>query len=584
MTEQINQNPSIGDTAARLLVYIKPFLGFIFIAFFGFLLFALSQPAFAMLMESFVNALNGENIDDVYLIPLFCVVIAFMRGVGTYLGTYYMAKVSQNLIHKIRIELFQNIVQLPIGFFDQNKSGKLISLFTYNTGAMTTALTNATTTIVREGLTVIALFSYLFYSNAKLTLIFLLLGPPIAFVISWIGKRIKRLGRGIQSTMGEINHVASESFTGIRLIKSVGAENVVENNFGKVSDKTKSLSLKLAKASSIYTPVMQMLIVFAMAIVMYVVLITKDGMDSAALIAYVTAASLLPKPIRSLSSVHPQLLQGAVAAEQVFNHIDEAKEKDCGTISSGEIKGEICFDDIHFAYKENSPVLNSFSATIQPGETVALVGKSGGGKSTLVNLLPRFYEIQKGKISIDNRDIDEYTLNFLRKNIAIVSQQVVLFNGSIKDNICFGLSNVNESALHNAAKFANAHEFITELKDGYETEVGENGVMLSGGQRQRLAIAQAVLRDTPILILDEATSALDNESEARVQHALDKLMSNRTTLVIAHRLSTIENADKILVLDQGTVIEQGKHKQLIEAGGIYAQLVNKDFKHDAINS
>ena len=315
-----------------------------------------------------------------------------------------------------------------------------------------------------------------------------------------------------------------------------------------------------------------------MALVMYIVLLSRDSMDSAALIAYVTAAALLPKPIRSLSGVHPKLLQGVVAASEVFKHIDYEKEIDKGSYVSDAVSGAIDFEDVDFSYAEcESLILKGLNFSVAPGQTVALVGRSGGGKSTLVNLIPRFYALSSGTIKVDGHMLEDYKLDFLRKNIAIVSQNVNLFNSSVADNIAFGLKDISMHEIEAAAKAANAHEFIEAMPEGYSTLVGENGVLLSGGQRQRLAIARAVLRNSPILILDEATSALDNESEVKVQAALDRVMKNRTTIVIAHRLSTIEHADNILVLEKGEIIERGNHAQLMQAEGQYAKMIQRDF-------
>lgn len=575
---EVTPNVDFGPTYRRVLSYLFPFVRFFSFAVFGFLLFALSQPAFAMLMEAFVNALDGKIVDGLYLIPAACIAIAFMRGVGSYLGSYYMAKVSENVIHAIRCDLFKNILALPIAYFDASKSGRLISLFTYNIGLMAAPTSKAVTTIIREGLTVIALFAYLLYQNFQLTLIFLLLGPPLALVISWVGKKIKRLGHGIQATVGELNHVAAEVFSGIRLVKSVVAEDGSNQRFFDVSEKTKKLGLNMAKVNSIYTPLMQVLVIVGMALVMYIVLLSRDSMDSAALIAYVTAAALLPKPIRSLSGVHPKLLQGVVAASEVFKHIDYEKEIDKGSYVSDAVSGAIDFEDVDFSYAEcENLILKGLNFSVAPGQTVALVGRSGGGKSTLVNLIPRFYALSSGTIKVDGHMLEDYKLDFLRKNIAIVSQNVNLFNSSVADNIAFGLKDISMHEIEAAAKAANAHEFIEAMPEGYSTLVGENGVLLSGGQRQRLAIARAVLRNSPILILDEATSALDNESEVKVQAALDRVMKNRTTIVIAHRLSTIEHADNILVLEKGEIIERGNHAQLMQAEGQYAKMIQRDF-------
>jgi subfamily B ATP-binding cassette protein MsbA len=562
----------------RILKYLLPFTSYFLIAFFGFGLFAISQPGFAVLMEAFVRALDGEYIDGLYLIPTACVAIALMRGIGSYLGSYYMSKASANVVHTIRCELFTNLVSLPINFYDNNKSGRLVSLFTYNTNVMTSAVTQALTTVVREGLTVIALFAYLFYQNFQLTLVFFLLGPPLALAISWIGKKIKIFGRGIQETVGELNHVSAEVFSGIRLVKSSVGENDANNRFQAVSHTTKKLSLRMAKVSSIYTPMMQMMIVMVMALVMYIVLLSRGTMESAELIAYVTAAALLPKPIRSLSSVHPQILQAIVAAEEVFKHIDLEKEMDTGVVDNIELKGDIRFVDVSFGYEgTDKQVLRDISFTADAGKTIALVGRSGGGKSTLVNIVPRFYEVSTGEVLLDGVALPQYSLAFLRKNVAIVSQQVTLFNDTIAANIAYGITDASAEAIQAAAIAANADEFICELENGYQTIVGENGVLLSGGQRQRLAIARAILRDARILILDEATSALDNESEVKVQDALDRVMKDRTTIVIAHRLSTVEHADNILVLDEGRIVEQGNHAELMSANGLYSRMVQRDF-------
>ena len=566
------------QTYRRIFQYLLPFKSYFLIAFIGHMLFAISQPSFAVLMEAFVRALNGDFVDGLYLIPLACIAIALLRGIGSYLGGYYMSKASANVIHNIRCQLFGSIIALPTKFFDENKSGRLVSLFTYNTNLMTSAATQAITTIVREGLTVLALFGYLFYQNAKLTLVFFLLGPPLALIINWIGKKIKLYGRGIQASVGELNHVSAEVFGGIRLIKSSVGESNANKRFRNVSSRTKKLTLKMSKISSIYTPMMQMMIIMAMALVMYIVLLSRGTMDAAQLIAYVTAAGLLPKPIRSLSAVHPQLLQAVVAAEEVFKHIDYDKEIDKGTKEGVELKGTLSLSNVSFSYqKSEKAVLNDISFDVSAGQTLAVVGRSGGGKSTLVNLIPRFYEIDSGVISLDGLPVDHYRLGFLRKNIAIVSQQVTLFNDTILANISYGVEGISREDVKKAAIAANADDFIRGLNGGYDAMVGENGVMLSGGQRQRIAIARAILRDAKVLILDEATSALDNESEVKVQDALEKVMQDRTTIVIAHRLSTVEHADNIIVLDEGQIVEQGNHAALMENNALYSRMVQRDF-------
>lgn len=579
MNEPDKNNIYLLDFFKNIYKYIKGSNTSLILSFIGFLLFALSQPAFAMLMEAFVRALDGEFVDNLYVIPVACISIALMRGMGSYLGNYYMSKTSASVIHLLRCDLFSNIIQLPIKFFDNNKSGRLVSLFTYNINLMVTATTHSLTITIREGLTVIALLFYLLFISFKLTLIFILLGPPIAFAVIWIGKKIKRYGYNIQSSVAELNHIASEAFIGIRQLKSSVNENIVEKKFQRISLISKKSLLKLEKVSAIYTPFMQVMVIVVMAIVMYIVLLSRGSLDSAQLIAYITAAGLLPKPIRSLSGVHPQLLQAAVAADEVFNHISFSKEIDNGYIENIPLKGNVIFDMVSFSYENNNLVLNDIDFNLSAGDSLAIVGSSGGGKSTLANLIPRFYLPNKGEIKIDGININEFKLNFLRNNIAIVSQNIMLFNDSIKNNISYGFSGSSDKDILSAAKLACLEDFVESLPNGFETIIGENGVTLSGGQRQRIAIARAILSNAKILILDEATSALDNKSEAKIQSALNFIMRDRTTIIIAHRLTTIENANQIIVIEDGEIIEQGTHDNLIDKNGSYSKMIRRDFKN-----
>ncbi len=572
-------NAGYRATVRRILHYLYPQSFFLFLSIIGFAIYAATQPLSAVLIEWLIKTLDGEMPRGEYIVPIAFVVVAIARGIGTYMGGYYITKVAERMVEAIRKELFDNIIHLPLREFDQNQSGRLVSLFTYNSVIMSGITARSVTIIAQEGLTVLALLGYLFYSSWQFTSMFIVLAPPIALIINWAGKRIKKLGQGMQDSMANLNGLVAESFAGIRLIKGVAGENTSKIRFSEIAAITRKTALNIAKVNSIYTPTMQIMIAFAMALVVVLVIQARGDMDTAQLIAYVTAAALLSKPVRSLSNVHLQLTQASVAATEIFAFIDKEKEVNNGSIASTPLKGGIQFNNVSFRYDTSSDlVIKNLNFGIKQGETVALVGRSGSGKSTIANLVPRFYELDSGSIKIDGNDIKDYELTSLRSNIAIVSQQVVLFNASVKDNIAYGKDHKTLIDIQKAAKQANADEFIQQLPNGYDTIIGENGTLLSGGQRQRIAIARAILRNAPILILDEATSALDNESEVKIQKALDNIMGSCTTLVIAHRLSTIETADRILVLDQGEIIEAGTHESLKKLDGPYAKMLARNFK------
>lgn len=565
-------------TIGRILHYVYPQSFFLFLSIVGFAIYAITQPLAAVLIEWLIKTLDGEMPNGEVLVPVAFIVVAIVRGIGTYMGGYYIAKVSQRMIEAIRCDLFDNILHLPLKVFDQHQSGKLVSLFTYNSTLMASTAARSITIVAQEGLTVIALLAYLFYSNWQFTSMFILLAPPIAFIINWAGKKIKALGKGMQKSMANLNGAVSESFSGIRLIKATAGEANSQSSFEGIAASTRKLALKISKINSIYTPTMQIMVACAMALVVVLVIQNQGDMKSAELIAYVTAAAMLSKPMRALSNVHIKLTQASVAAAEIFSFMDLEKERNSGTIEAKNLRGEINFNEVNFGYSGDADdVIKNLSFSVKAGETVALVGRSGGGKSTIANLIPRFYDVDTGAILIDGININDYSLTSLRKNIAIVSQQIVLFNMSISDNIAYGSNNNTNSDIEHAAIQANAHEFIEQLPNGYDTVVGEDGALLSGGQRQRIAIARAILSKAPILILDEATSALDNESEAKVQSALEDMIGHCTTIVIAHRLSTIEKADKIIVLDHGKIIESGAHIELCKSEGPYSKMLAKDF-------
>ncbi|UUY09949.1 lipid A export permease/ATP-binding protein MsbA [Pseudomonas sp. J452] len=564
----------------RLLKYVLPYWGAFAVSIFGFLLFASSQPMLAHMLKLFLEGLeNPENatmlgISMIYGVPLLIVLIALYQGIGSFLGNYYLAKVARGVVHDLRCALFDNLLTLPNRYFDSHNSGHLISRITYNVNMVTGAAIDAIKVVIREGMTVILLFGYLLYSNWKLTLVLLAILPFIALLVTSASKKFRKQSRKIQLAMGDVTHVASETIQGYRVVRSFGGEGYEERRFHKASSDNMSRSLKMTRTQAVYTPMLQLVIYTGMAVLMYLVLYLRGDASAGELVAYITAAGLLPKSIRQLSEVSATIQKGLAAADSIFEQLDEAPEVDNGTIERERVSGRLEVRNLNFQYPgAEKPVLNDICFTAEPGQMVALVGRSGSGKSTLASLIPRFYHHEDGQILLDGIDVESYKLSNLRRHIALVTQQVTLFNDSVANNIAYGdLADAPREAIEQAIEAAYAKEFVDKLPQGLDTEVGENGVLLSGGQRQRLAIARALLKDAPVLVLDEATSALDTESERHIQAALDRVMKGRTTLVIAHRLSTIEKADLILVMDQGRIVERGTHAALLEQNGYYARL------------
>jgi subfamily B ATP-binding cassette protein MsbA len=563
----------------RLLSYVRPYIGIFALSIAGYTIFAASQPAFAKLMEFFVEGLESESDTLVYYVPVAGLVIALLRGVGSYLGNYNIAKVANGVVHDLRVSLFNKLLVLPNRYIDHHNSGYLISKITYNVTQVTTAATDAIKVIIREGLTVIFLLTYLFWTNWMLTLVFLAVAPVIAVIISVVGKRLRGLSHKIQDAMGQVTHVTSETIHGFHVVRSYGGEEYEKERFLAASLRNLKKGLKMVKISAINTPVLQFLVVMAMAVVMFLVLYMRDTTSTAALVSFVVAVGLLPKPIRQLSEVYGNVQKGIAACETIFQQLDEAPEEDPGRHEVQRVEGLIELRQLGFHYPEtDKEVLKSIDLEVRPGEMVALVGRSGSGKTTITNLLLRFYNHSSGEILIDGVSIRDYRLSNLREQIALVGQNVALFNDTVANNIAYGQTDADPDKIEAAARAAHTMEFVSELPNGLQTLIGENGVMLSGGQRQRLAIARAFMKDAPILILDEATSALDNESERFIQEALSELTRGRTTIVIAHRLSTIEHADRIVVMKSGAIVESGTHTELLAAGGEYAFLYRSQFQ------
>jgi subfamily B ATP-binding cassette protein MsbA len=577
----------------RLLRYLRPFVGLFVVSLLGYAVFASTQPMLAGILKFFVDGLTGTGsstfhdipalggLDLAYGVPLLLVTIVFWQGVGSYLGNYFLSRVSLGLIHDLRTALFENLLRLPNAYFDQNNSGHLISRITYNVTMVTGAATDAIKVIIREGLTVVFLFGYLMWTNWKLTLVMVAILPVIGVMVGKANRKFRKQSNRIQAAMGDLTHVASEMIQGYRVVRSFGGEEYEARRFRAASEANTARQLRMSRTSAIFTPALQLVTFSSMAVLLFLVLLLRGDASAGDLVAYITAAGMLPKPIRQLSEVSATVQKGLAGAESIFAQLDEPQETDHGAVERERVSGCIEIRELSFGYDGRRRVLDGIDLVIEPGQMVALVGRSGGGKSTLASLIPRFYRHETGLILIDGIDVTDFTLRNLRRHIALVTQQTSLFNDTVASNIAYGdLADALRESIEKAAEAACASEFIESLPQGYDTLVGENGVLLSGGQRQRLAIARAILKDAPILILDEATSALDTESERHVQKALDRVMQNRTTLVIAHRLSTIEKADVILVMDQGHIVERGSHAELLALNGYYARLHAMQFNEE----
>ncbi len=565
----------------RLLSYVFQHKGMYGIALLGFCLYASTAPLLAQLMAEIEKTYENPTVDARTYLVLFILGIFALRGLGSFLGDYFLARVGRAVVHKLRLALFNHYLILPNEFFDKNSKGHIISKITFDAEQVYGSITKAITSLVREGLTVIFLLVYMFYMNWKLTLIFFAAAPFIALVVSKASVYFKKYGVKVQGTMGRVTQVASESINAYQEVKVFSGQQYERDRFNAVSNDNRIQTIKFARVKAISVPVLQLIVACAIAFLVFVALdpsVTGD-MSFGDLMAFITAASTLAKPMRTLAAINALIQQGVVAAKSIFDVIDHPSEADTGEKMLARAQGDFKISDLSFSYPGTSEaVLHDVNLNVAPGQSIALVGQSGSGKSTLISLLMRFYEYKSGQILLDGHDLKHYQLDQLRRQISLVSQNVTLFDDTVYNNIAYGsLSDKSKEEVYAAVKSAHALEFIEQMPQGFDTIIGDDGVMLSGGQRQRLAIARAILKDAPILILDEATSALDTESERYIQQALEALMKNRTSFVVAHRLSTIEKADVILVLSKGQIVEQGSHKDLLQKNGFYKKLYDLPF-------
>ncbi|OCG18736.1 lipid A export permease/ATP-binding protein MsbA [Gilliamella sp. App4-10] len=568
------------NTIKQLWPFIYPHKKALIVAIIALLFNAATDATLISLTKPLLdNGLMDKNYELLILFSIGIIGLIALRGLSNYCSTYCLSWLSGKVVTKFRQLIFNHLVKSPISFLDKNPIGELVTLITYNTQLLSKASSDALIILVREVAYAIGLCIVMFYGNWKLASVLIVVVPLVIFIAQFIAKKFRHALISMQKGIGTITTAADEMLKGHKEILIFNAQKYEKNNFYSINEVFRRGILKIVLVSGLSTPIIQLVATLALGLILFLVANQTLDITPGSFTVVFSAMVAVMRPLRELTSVHLELQKGSVACESLFGLLNSAVEEDSGTIDLKRAKGSIEFHHVTYTYPtRTSPSLNNISFKIKEGETVALVGRSGAGKSTIASLLPRFYDISVGEILLDSVDIKKYTLKSLRNQIGYVSQRVHLFNGTIADNIAYGAKNkFSQEDIINAAIQANAMEFIEKLEHGLDTEIGDNGVLLSGGQRQRIAIARVLLRDNPILIFDEATSALDNESERLVQQAIEHLQKNRTSIIIAHRLSTIERADRILVIDQGKIIEEGTHKGLLLQNGLYAKMHQLQF-------
>lgn len=574
---------STAQTFKRLWPMISPYKAGLIASGLALVFNALADSGLIYLLKPLLDEGFGKAEHGFLKLMAFVVVgMIFLRGLTNFVSTYCLAWVSGKVVMTMRRRLFKHLMFMPVGFFDVNSSGKLLSRITYDSEMIASSASGSLITIVREGAYIISLLAVMFYTSWELTLVLFVIGPIIAVLVRSVSKIFRRLSKNMQDSMGELTSTTEQMLKGHKVVLSFGGQLVEEERFNHVSNDMRRKSMKMMTADAISDPIVQIIASLALAAVLYLAttpLIADDHLTAGSFTVVFSSMLAMMRPLKSLTNVNAQFQRGMAACQTLFGILDLQTEKDEGTYKAEPAKGEVTFKNVSFAYQgKDELALKDISFTIPVGKTVALVGRSGSGKSTIANLVTRFYDVNEGEILLDGVNIQDYRLSNLRENCSVVSQQVHLFNDTIANNIAYAATDkYSREEIVEAARAAYALEFIEKLPQGFDTVIGENGASLSGGQRQRLAIARALLRNSPVLILDEATSALDTESERAIQAALEELKKDRTVLVIAHRLSTIEKADEILVIEHGEIRERGDHAQLLALNGAYKQLHSMQF-------
>ncbi|MFC3912374.1 lipid A ABC transporter ATP-binding protein/permease MsbA [Pseudaeromonas sharmana] len=583
---QRSSSPAVPDSSwpilKRLLGYVRDRKAGLVLAILGMAGYGAVDTTFVYSIQPLIDdGLSGKDPSVLMWMPWFVIGIVTVRGLCNFLSDYFMSWVGTHVVMKLQRQVFSHLMGMPMSFFDKHNTGHLLSKVTYDAGQVSSAASSTLVSLVREGVTVLGLLGMMIYHSWQLSLIFFVVGPIVGVLISIISKRFRRVSRQIQQAMGGLTTSTEQMLRGHREVLMFGGQQVEADRFAKVSNHMRHQNMKMVIVDAVGSPLVQVIASSALAVLLFVAAMpgVRESLTAGTFTLIVTSMMMMMKPLKSLTQINNQFQRGMAACQSLFELMDQPLENDTGSRDLVRAQGRVELKNVTFTYPtKEQPALRDVSLVIEPGQTVALVGRSGSGKSTIASLLTRFYDIEQGAILLDGVDIRDYRLHALRRQFALVSQQVHLFNDTVANNIAYAAEGVySREQIEQAARMANADEFIRKMPEGYDTLIGENGSNLSGGQRQRLAIARALLRDAPILLLDEATSALDTESERYIQSALENLARDRSTLVIAHRLSTIENADLILVVDEGRIIEQGTHGELLARNGAYALLRQTQF-------